>query len=163
MDPAHLVDKYQAKGVLLDTNLMVLLAVGLYKRERISSFKRTLQYTQDDFSLVARIVGSFARRITTPHILAEVDNLTRQLEKREYPAVAAILAPLIEEHFEIYFPSDAAARHERYSQLGLTDCITIAASENVLVITDDFPLSNILSHLGRDAININHIRTLNWT
>ena len=162
MDPAQLIGNYQAKGVLLDTNLMVLLAVGLYRRDRISSFKQTIQYTEDDFTLVARIVGSFARRITTPHILAEADNLTRQLPGREHGAVAAIMAPLIEDQFEIYSPSAAAVRHERYSNLGLTDCVTIAAANEILVITDDFRLSNVLSHLGHDAININHIRTLTW-
>lgn len=160
MDPAQLVAKYRRKGVLLDTNLMVLLAIGLYKRERIPSFKRTDQYTESDFDLVARIVANFERRITTPHILAETDNLTRQLPAREHRAVAAIMAPLVEKLFEIYSPSAAAMRHQRYSTLGLTDCVTIACAADVLVITDDLTLSNILSHLGRDAININHIRTL---
>ena len=79
MEPSQLIAKYRGKGVLLDTNLMLLLAVGLYKRERISSFKRTDQYTARDFSLVADIISKFDRRITTPHILAETDNLTRQL------------------------------------------------------------------------------------
>ena len=161
MEPSQLIAKYRSKGVLLDTNLMVLLAVGYYKRERISTFKRTDQYTARDFSHVADIMSKFDRRITTPHILAEADNLTRQLPGREHTAVAAIMAPLIEDLFEIYSPSAAAVHHERYSNLGLTDCVSIAASDKILVITDDFRLSNVLSHLGRDAININHIRTLN--
>lgn len=161
MEPLQLIAKYRNKGVLLDTNLMVLLVVGLYKRERISSFKRTDQYTASDFSLVVDLMATFERRITTPHILAETDNLTRQLPSREHSAVSAVLAPLIESHFEIYSPSAAAARHEKYSNFGLTDCVTIAAADGVLVITDDFRLCNVLSHLGRDAININHIRVLN--
>lgn len=160
MEPSQLIAKYGGKGVLLDTNLMVLLAVGLYKRERISSFKRPDQYTANDFSLVANIMDKFERRITTPHILAETDNLTRQLPAREHRAVAAIMAPLVEKLFEIYSPSAAAMRHQKYSTLGLTDCVTIACAADVLVLTDDLALSNILSHLGRDAININHIRTL---
>ena len=161
MDPAQLIENYQTRGVLLDTNLMVLLAIGLYRRERISSFKRTMQYTEDDFMLVAHIAGRFARRVTTPHILAETDNLTRQLPRGEHRAVAAVMAPLVEDLFEVYSPSATAIRHERYSNLGLTDCVTIAAADEVLVITDDVRLSNILSHLSRDAININHVRMLN--
>jgi len=161
MEPSQLIAKYRGKGVLLDTNLMVLLAVGLYKRERISSFKRTDQYTTRDFSLVAGIMDKFERRITTPHILAETDNLTRQLPAREHRAVAAIMAPFVEKLFEIYSPSAAAMHHQRYSTLGLTDCVTIACATDILVITDDLTLSSILSHLGRDNININHIRTLN--
>ncbi len=158
MEPLELIAKYRNKGVLLDTNLMVLLAVGHYKLERISSFKRTDKYTVDDFALVSRILANFERRITTPHILAEADNLMRQLPNWECGPVAAVMTRLIENIFEIYSPSLDAARNERYSILGLTDCVTLAVAKEVLVITDDFPLSNVLSHLGRDAININHLR-----
>jgi hypothetical protein len=73
------------------------------------------------------------------------------------------MARLIEKFFEVHCPSLDAARHEKYSDLGLTDCVTADVSNEILVITDDFRLSNILSHLGRDTININHIRMLNWT
>jgi hypothetical protein len=45
--------------------------------------------------------------------------------------------------------------------MGLTDAVTILlASEDRLVITDDFRLSNRLSSIGCDVININHIRVL---
>jgi rRNA maturation endonuclease Nob1 len=36
------------------------------------------------------------------------------------------------------------------------------AATGVLVVTDDFRLSNVLSGLGYDAININHIRSQAW-
>jgi len=163
MEPAQLIAKYRRLGVLLDTNLMVLLAIGYYDRKRISSFKRTLQYTHQDFSLLAGIVGQFDRAVTTPHILAEADNLTRQLPEREHRAIAAITARLVEGLFEVYVPSKMAARHERYPILGLTDCATIEAAEQALVLTDDFPLANILAHLGRGVINLNHLRPLAWS
>jgi hypothetical protein len=162
MDPAQLMQSYLAKGVLIDTNLLVLLAVGLYRPDRISTFNRTRQYTVEDFDLVANAVNRFNRRVTTPHILAEADNLTRQLSRRERSTVSIIMARLISDSFEIYSPSADAVRHDQYSNLGLTDTVTIAASKDVLVITDDFPLSNVLSHLGRDAININHFRNYIW-
>lgn len=161
MEPLELIAKYRGKGVLLDTNLMVLLAIGSYKRERISSFKRTDKYTTRDFSLVIGILGQFEQRITTPHILTETDNLTRQLPTHEHAAIAATMARLIDALFEVRLPSADAARHPRYAHLGLADCMTIAAAEDVLVLTDDFRLANVLSHLGRDAVNINHLRTFN--
>jgi hypothetical protein len=160
MEPLQLIAKYRSKGVILDTNLMVLLAIGYFNRERISSFKRTDQYTVRDFSLVDGIIAKFERRITTPHILAETDNLTRQLSNREHSAVAAVMTRLIVDFFEIYSLSVNAAQNERYPILGLTDCVTVAAASEVLIITDDFPLYSILCHLGRDVININHIRSL---
>jgi hypothetical protein len=36
--------------------------------------------------------------------------------------------------------------------------VIVMLSETYLVVTDDFPLSNIIVSLGRDAININHLR-----
>jgi hypothetical protein len=42
----------------------------------------------------------------------------------------------------------------------MTDCAILEASAELLVLTDDFRLSNILMRLGRDTLNINHIRPL---
>jgi hypothetical protein len=37
-------------GLLIDTNLLVLFAVGTVNRNRIEKFKRTRQYTKTDFA-----------------------------------------------------------------------------------------------------------------
>lgn len=183
MGPADLIERYRTKGVLIDTNLLVLLTIGLYRRDRIASFKRTRQYTSDDFDLIARLLGCFSRGVTTPNILTEVHNLTRQLPDREHNAVARILARIVGSMFEVYVPSRTASTHARYADLGLTNTITLIASGNprefsvvtppdpseaaplaesdeILVVTDDFSLWARLSQMGKDALNINHIRTL---
>jgi hypothetical protein len=162
MDPAQLITKYRSKGVLIDANLMILFFVGLYKPERVATFGPTHIYTKQDFELLVRILGEFQRRITTPHILTEAHNLTRQLGKHAHEDVSRIMASVVEDFFELHIPSKVAVQHRRYALLGLTDCITIAAAKDILVITDDFPLSNILGSLGHDALNINHIRPLGW-
>jgi len=163
MSPDELVAKHRGSGVLVDTNLLVLLAIGMYRRTRISNFNRTRQYTQEDFDLLVRLIDLFRKRVVTPHIFAEADNLTRQLPRAEHRAVAAVMAKIVAESFELYCPSNEAVAHKYYSTLGLTDCTIVAASQNALVITDDVRLSSILPSLCRDAININHIRTLNWS
>ena len=163
MGPDELVAKHRGKKVLVDTNLLVLLAIGMYRRARISTFNRTRQYTQEDFDLLVRLIALFHTRIVTPHIFAEADNLTRQMPRAEHVAVAAVMTKIIAGTFEIYCPSVDAAQHKNYPKLGLTDCTIIEASPNALVVTDDLRLSSILPSLGRDAININHIRTINRT
>jgi hypothetical protein len=157
-----LYEKYKSKGVLVDTNLMVLVVVGSYSKNRILTFKRTIQYTLEDHDLILQIITSFPRRITTPHILAEVDNLTRQLPQAEHRAVSATITQVVSDLFEVYVPSANAIREISYSVLGLTDCATMLAASDALVVTDDFRLSNVLSSLGRDVLNINHIRTFGW-
>jgi hypothetical protein len=41
----------RANGLLVDTNLLVLLIVGLVNRDRISRFKRTTGYSSADSDL----------------------------------------------------------------------------------------------------------------
>jgi hypothetical protein len=160
MDPGALVDKYKSKGLLIDTNLLVLLTVGIYRPDRIATFKRTRPYSSRDFEFIVRLADTFNRRITTPNILTEADNLLRQLPEVEHPNVAATLGVLVREAIEIYCISADIVSNVQFARIGLTDCVTISCSADVLVVTDDYRLSNMLSHLGRDSINIDYIRAL---
>src|SRR5438045_51552 len=79
-DLPALVGKYRTKGILLDTNLLVLFFVGLLDPGRVSSFSRTKNhgFTKAEFSLLEKIVSSTsAKIITTPHILTETSGLIR--------------------------------------------------------------------------------------
>ncbi len=158
MYPHDLLEKYKDKGVLIDTNLLLLIAVGTYNTARILSFKRTQRYTLEDFLLMRRILEHFQRRVTTPNILTEVDNIARQLPEDEHESIAAVLTQLISNSFEVYVESRTAVQTHLYPAIGLTDCVTMSSAEEVLVLTDDFELSNRLASVGRDALNINHIR-----
>jgi hypothetical protein len=160
MSADALIDRYRNKGILIDSNLLVLLATGAFRRSLIPRFNRTRQYTADDFELLVRLVDLFSKRVVTPHIVAEADNLMRQLPQAEHSGVAAVIAAIVADAFEVYVPSTDAMKHERYASLGATDCTIVLASQDVLVITGDFRLSSILTHLGRDAININHLRQI---
>jgi hypothetical protein len=72
-------DRYRARGILVDTNLLLLFFIGLFDRGQISRFKRTKTYTGEDFDVLDRFLSQFARLITTPNILSEVSNLSGQL------------------------------------------------------------------------------------
>jgi len=75
-DIGTLIEKHRSKGVLLDTNLLVLFLVGQIDRRQISVFKRTRNFSVEDFHLLGRLVGTFGTLITTPHVLAQVSDLT---------------------------------------------------------------------------------------
>jgi hypothetical protein len=163
--PDTLIGRYRSKGLLLDTNLLVLLAIGLYRRDRIDTFKRTRRYTAADFDIVCELTDRAARRVTTPSILTETDNLTRQLPEHEQMALATTAGRIIAKSFEVYIPSSDTVRDEAYGRLGLTDTGILAAARaaDVLVVTDDFRLAATLSHRGRDVLNFHHIRSFDWT
>jgi hypothetical protein len=156
----QLLQKYREKGLILDTNLMLLLAVGAYNQQRIVSFKRTQRYAISDYHLVVGLLSSVRRRVTTPNILTEVDNMVRQLPKHEHVHVAAAILAIVQSSFEVYVPSIELMATEEYAKLGLTDSVLLQGAKECLVITDDFPLAQRLQSIGRDVININHLRQL---
>ncbi|MDC7788084.1 hypothetical protein PQJ75_20915 [Rhodoplanes sp. TEM] len=165
MLPDTLVARCRSKGILLDTNLMLLLTIGLCRRPRIATFKRTERYTAADFDIVLALADRAARRVTTPSIPTETDNLTRQLPEHEHDALAATAGQIIAKSFEVYIPSSDAVRDGAYVRLGLTDTGLLAAARaaDVLVVTDDFRLAAVISRRGQDVLNFNHIRPHDWT
>jgi hypothetical protein len=81
----HLISLYRRKGLLVDSNLLLLYFVGAYDPERISTFKGTYSrgFSEDDFNLLFRLIALFEKIVTTPNILTEVSNLSSQLRKDE--------------------------------------------------------------------------------
>jgi hypothetical protein len=63
-------------GLFVDTNLLVLFAIGAVNRNRIEQFKRTRSYTKTDYDLLLRVLERFKPLYTVAHVLAEVSNLT---------------------------------------------------------------------------------------
>jgi hypothetical protein len=162
MEPGELVKKYRSRGALIDTNLLLLVAVGIFNEQRIETFKRTRQYRTEDFRLLFSLLNEFHRLIVVPQVIAEADNLVRQSDSSEHPRLSAVMKELVGNAFEIYKQSSEIVQNRYFPNLGITDCAIIEASQDVLVMTDDARLSNILAHVGRDALNINHIRPLAW-
>src|SRR5688572_15310600 len=77
LDTQALIGKYRAKGVFVDTNLLVLLLVGGVNIDRIQTFKRTQDFTVDDFRTLRKLILWFgAPLVATPHILSQVRDLT---------------------------------------------------------------------------------------
>lgn len=76
LDARALIIKHKAKGVLVDANLLVLFLVGLINKRRIPEFKRTQNFTIEDFDLLERLIAWFGKLVATPHVLSQVSDLT---------------------------------------------------------------------------------------
>src|SRR6266436_795865 len=57
----QLIMSYKPKGLLVDTNLLLLYFIGAYDPERISRFERTMAFTIDEFLLLAMFLGLFQK------------------------------------------------------------------------------------------------------
>jgi hypothetical protein len=157
----RLIEKHRANGLLIDSNLLVLLFVGRTNRRRISNFKRTSAYGVSDYELLEQLVSVFGRTLTTPHVLTEVSNLTT-LSRAELSNIREIMKQSVEIMEELHEPSRVVVRDQAFYRLGIADAAISTVCANVLVLTDDFDLYDSLGRRGIDAINFNHLRTLNW-
>lgn len=158
----ELIQRHRKSGILLDTNLLLLYIVGAVDRKHIGTFKRTMQFTPEDYELVSGIVGRFDRLVSTPNILTEVCNLLGQLPTNVHATFFTAFAAGIRLIEEKYIKSGEVSDHPEFTRLGLTDTGIIHVARQHLVLTTDWPLSNSLASAGVDVINFNHIRTLNW-
>lgn len=159
-----LISKYRSKGLLVDTNLLLVYFVGMFDPDRVPKFKNTKAFTVDEFRLLAKFFELFKKVVTTPNILTEVSNLSGQLPENLCASFYGDFAeriPHLEEH---YTSSASLAISTHFIKFGLTDSgIVELVKGNYLVLTDDLSLCGLLQNRGVDAINFNHIRDQAWT
>ncbi len=159
----EMISRYKTKGLLIDTNLLLLYVVGMYDPDRIQIFKRTMAFTVDEFLLLATIFESFDKVITTPNVLTEVSNLSGQLPKNLHSYFYSDFAARIPVLAERYTASGTISASAHFNKFGLTDSgIVDTVKDSYLVLTDDLMLFGYLQNFGIDAINFNHIRQLAW-
>jgi hypothetical protein len=162
LDARALIEKHQAKGVLVDANLLVLLLVGRVNRRRIPAFKRTQNFTIEDSELLEHLVAWFGKLFATPHVLSQVSDLA-DLPGKDLHKVRQLFKAVVEEIEETYDPSKSLVADPLFERLGLTDAaIATVCSRGILVLTADVELQLALQHRGADALNFNHVRPLAW-
>lgn len=152
---------FDGRPLLLDSNLLVLLAVGLVDRSRIERFKRTSQFRAVDYDLLTQCVNGARELWTTAHVLAEVSNLLGnahgQFREHVYGLLARLISETLDErtHSAVELCSNAA-----FSRLGLTDVgLAQVAGSQAVVLSTDLPLCLELQRLGQSAVNFNHLRS----
>jgi len=156
------IDRWAASatqvGVLVDTNLLVLLVVGDVNRDRIETFKRTQSYTVGDYEVLTDALrGKLV--FTLPHVLSEVSNLT-DLSGPEEARARQVLRERIKTFEEPLLPSRDAAASSVFERLGLTDAAILVAARDhrCAVLTADLRLVLALEGAGVPVLNFNRFR-----
>lgn len=160
---AALFRRYRGRGLFLDANLLVVLAIGRDDPNLIAHHKRTRgEYTPEDHRLLLEVIASVSPLLTTPHVLTEVSNLLGQTPGVLRYVVYESFSALIDGLEELHIPGPELADHAQLAVFGLTDLAILqtAASRRCLVITDDAALADFLGRSGVDAIPFSQIRTL---
>ncbi|CAN5841553.1 PIN domain-containing protein [soil metagenome] len=151
-----LITKYKNKGVLIDTNILLLYLVGSLDLNMIRGFKRTANFTENDFNLISNFIKQFNLKITTPHVLTEVSDF---IDNRQN--LQAVLKIFIEHTKEIFIESVELSKKDTFFKFGLADTsVTYSAKDSYLIFTDDRPLYGFLINSQIDAVNLDQIRMI---
>ena len=158
-----LFEKHSATGVVLDTNLLLLLIVGGARRELIGK-KRLNMFSAEDYDTLSAIVGRFGILATTPNILTEVSNFADQITGSHKDAYIGSFVGRLSMLNEHYVPSNKLVGSDVFNLFGLSDAVIAEiATRELLVMTIDLPLYQYLSAMELDVLNFNHIRPNYWT
>lgn len=155
-----LILKYKEKGILLDTNILLLLLVGLCNPSYIKDCKRIKKYTEDDFRLLLGIVKSFSRLIVTPHILAEVSNFSDKMFRgKQLPQYFSVFVKNLTESKESYHEKKYILKNKFLPKVGVADVsmFILARNKKYLVITGEGPLTNLIRSQGFDVVRFEEL------
>jgi hypothetical protein len=148
------------ESILLDTNLALLLVVGITDRAFVGRHKRLTAYSEDDFDHLVSILDQSSRIEFCPNVWSETSNLVRYSPPGIRVAVSRTLASLIDKVTESYIESRQASKRPEFSALGLTDSVLLHLAERGgVLLTSDLDLYLAAQRAGySSAVNFNHLR-----
>lgn len=132
------------EGLIVDTNLLILFLIGKYDIDLVENCRLTSKYHKDDYELLCRIMQLFKKLIITPHIVAEISNLSKnELKDQKLAAYVSVFinflnTPSLEEKYvgiEKFFGVEI----KLISYFGFTDMAIYELSKDSKLpfITDD--------------------------
>ncbi len=141
--------------ILIDTNALVLLIVGLIDNDLIGKHKRTSIYDVEDFYLLIQMIGDLNQLVVLPNIWTEVDNLLNNFSGLyKHPYVEKI-TEIIRVTSEKYLDSVSGTEIHSFYELGLTDSLILEyAKECKFLITSDSKLSDYATAYGIKVYDI---------
>lgn len=152
------------KGLIVDTNILLLYIVGKFNTEYIKKFRRTEIYNANVFSVISWLISFFDKRIyISPQIISELSNLSPEASKKNNKDIEMVVEYfkvfkeiLTKVFFEKYIHKDEILSFPYLYKYGVTDLsiYKLAKDNNYLVVTDDFKLSNYLKKNNVTSINM---------
>ncbi|WEZ86485.1 hypothetical protein P3R38_13245 [Pseudomonas sp. NyZ480] len=126
-----------SKGLIIDTNLLLLLVIGSVEEGRhIVNSKRLNEYTSNDVVVIAEYMRQFGSVYITPYIAAEVSNL---IDLKGYARDIAfnISRLLFAEFKQVDTNIKDDSESDAYLVYGLTDNSLIRLVSEYTVLTND--------------------------
>ena len=147
------------RGIILDTNLLLLFLVGSTSKEYISKHKRLGAYSEMDFDLLIKFLSSASNIFVTPNILTETSNLIGQIPEPARTKILTVFSNYIKFADERYCESRQAISRKEFIRLGLTDSVILhEMADSFILLTADLDLYLAATNEGYAVLNFNHLR-----
>lgn len=148
------------RRVVLDANMLVLLAYGTIDRNALGRKRRVRAYMPEDIDIVHSVIARFSQMVVTPNVVTECSDLMPDKgDKAEKTWLRLFLQASPEVSIEEYVPSRTIADRDEYLWLGIADCslLSLIDSDTVL-FTADGRLHDVAARINPLCINFNHLR-----
>lgn len=160
-DPSSYLLRQTNKNILLDTNLLILLQVGLMNIELINKHKKLSRFTKEDYSFIINYLVEKKHNLFIPReVIVETDNQVR------YGVTDLAQFTNFGEFIPIKFIEPELIKYKEivknvnYINFGITDTVIIENaknSEDLIIITSDVKLHNRLLSYELSSINFNQL------
>ena len=162
-----IIIEYKSKGIIIDTNLLILFIVGKYDILYIEKCNRVKdkKYTVDDYKFINNLLSLFYKIYVTPHVLAELSNLSfKDIKDQAFLEYFEYVLKIIKATLEVHISKDIILDIPMFKKFGFADTsiFELATKENLPVITDDLKLHHYLIGFGIRSINMDSIRATLW-
>lgn len=145
--------------IVIDTNLLLLLLVGMTRPAYVAKHKRLAAYRIEDFDLLVEVCQC-DDLLLIPNTLSEASNLLVQgVMPPLRDELRRTLARVIDTTTESYVASRTTTHDQYFRELGLTDSALLqACADGAQLLTVDVKLYQIAFSRGLTVENFNHRR-----
>jgi hypothetical protein len=129
--------------IVIDSNSLVVLLVGIIDPKLISTHKRTSIYTPQDFLDLLQVIREIENLIVLPNVWTEVDNLLNNFSGNYKWIYVNEIKNIINKTSEKYLQSKLGVDKLDFFDIGLTDSLIIELGKECdFIITSDSELSD---------------------
>lgn len=129
--------------ILIDTNALVVLIVGLIDTRLFKHHNRTSIYDEEDFNDLLHEIGAIEKLVVLPNVWTETDNLLNKFSGDYKTRYVGEIRKIITSTTEKFIASIKATESYTFYDLGLTDSLLLYyAKECQYLITSDSKLAD---------------------
>lgn len=162
VEETHALIAASRDGVLLDTNVLLLLLIGTVSEEQIERCSRLRGYSTGEFELLEFLLRDHRGFAITPHIATETWNLGENaLNGAHQASFKKLFVEFLESARETWIPAERLVGESYFLHLGIADSgAARIRRRRPVVITDDVLLTVQLEKQGSKVVNFTRLRAL---